>query len=62
MKNPTAITLARLRKQPRKERHDAISAYAEEFGGTSVDLDPELEAAGIEHLVKLRGKSAVDLD
>jgi predicted transcriptional regulator len=53
-----ATTLAReaidfrLREQWRKARHDAIATYAEETAGTTLDLDPELEAAGIEHLVK----------
>jgi hypothetical protein len=41
-----------LRQQLRKTRHDAIAAYAAESAGTSFDLDAELEAAGIEHLVK----------
>ncbi len=41
-----------LRQQVRKARHDAIVAFAAEALGTSLDLDDELEAAGIEHLVK----------
>ena len=58
-----ATTLARqaidwwLRQQLRKARHDAIAAYAAEAAGTSVDLDPELESAGIEQLMKA-GKAA----
>ena len=58
-----ATTLARqavdlwLQQQSRKARHDAIAAYAAEAAGTDFDLDPELEAAGIEHLVKA-GKAA----
>jgi hypothetical protein len=53
-----ATTLARqaidcwLRQQLRKARHDAIAAYAAEAAGTGFDLDPELESAGIEQLVK----------
>ncbi len=53
-----ATTLARkaidtwLRDQARKARHDAIAAYAAEMAGTSLDLDGELEASGIEHLVE----------
>jgi hypothetical protein len=43
-----------LRQQSRKARHGAIAAYAEEIAGTSLDLDPNLESAGIEHLVKAR--------
>jgi hypothetical protein len=53
-----ATTLAReaiegwLKQQRRKERHEAIAAYAAEMAGTEFDLDPNLEAAGIEHLLK----------
>ena len=53
-----ATTLAReaidcwLRQQLLKARHDAIAVYAAEMAGTDLDLDPDLEAAGIEHLVK----------
>jgi hypothetical protein len=53
-----ATTLAReaidcwLRQQLRKARHDAIAVYAAEMAGTDLDLDPDLESAGIEHLVK----------
>ena len=41
-----------LRQQLRKARHDQIAAYAAEMAGTEFDLDPDLEAAGIEHLMK----------
>ena len=41
-----------LRQQFRKARHDAIAAYATEMAGTHLDLDADLEAAAIEHLVK----------
>jgi len=53
-----ATTLAReaidawLRYQARKARHDAVAAYAAEMAGTDLDLDRDLESAGIEHLVK----------
>ncbi|HXB68556.1 MAG TPA: hypothetical protein VNY05_09945 [Candidatus Acidoferrales bacterium] len=53
-----ATTLAReaidlwLRLQLRKARHQAIAAYADEMAGTNLDLDPVLESAGIEHLIK----------
>jgi len=53
-----ATTLAReaidlwLRNQLRAARHEAIAAYAEEMAGTNLDLDPDLESAGIEYLVK----------
>jgi len=55
-----ATTLAReavdwwLRQQFRKARHDAIAAYATEMAGTRLDLDADLESAGIEHLVNTR--------
>jgi hypothetical protein len=35
-----------------KVRHDAIAAYAAETAGTDLDLDAQLEVAGIEHLIK----------
>jgi hypothetical protein len=35
-----------------KVRHEAIVAYALEIAGTNLDLDPEPEAAGIDHLRK----------
>jgi hypothetical protein len=53
-----ATTLAReavdwwLRQQVRKARQGAIAAYAAEMAGTHLDLDADLESAGIEHLVK----------
>jgi hypothetical protein len=53
-----ATTLAReavdcwLRQQFRKSRREAIAAYAAEMAGTHLDLDPDLESAAIEHLVK----------
>jgi hypothetical protein len=46
-----------LRQQLRQARHDGIAAYAAEMAGTDLDLDPDLEAAGIEHLAKT-GKGA----
>ncbi len=52
-----ATTLAReavdawLRQQARHARADAIAAYAAEIAGTPFDLDTDLEAAGIEHLL-----------
>jgi hypothetical protein len=36
----------------RKARHARVAAYAAEMAGTGLDLNPDLEAAGIEHLVK----------
>jgi hypothetical protein len=43
-----------LREQLRKARHEAIASWAAEAAGTNLDLDPDLEAAGIEHLVSRR--------
>ena len=40
-----------LREQRRRARHDAIAAYAAEMAGTNLDLDADLESAGIESLV-----------
>ena len=51
-----ATTLARqaidlwLAREARAARHQAITAYATRFAGTEMDLDPDLEAAGLEHL------------
>jgi hypothetical protein len=53
-----ATTLAReavdewLRQQARKARLDAIAAYAKEMAGTPLDLDTDLESAGIEDLMR----------
>ena len=44
-----------LRQQLRKARHDRIAAYAAEMAGTGLDLDAELEAAGVEHLLNTGG-------
>lgn len=35
--------------------HEAIASYAVPMAGTADDLDPELETAGIEHLVRKQG-------
>jgi hypothetical protein len=40
-----------LRLRERRARHDAIAAYAAKTAGTEFDLDPELEQAGIDHLM-----------
>lgn len=53
-----ATTLAReaidswLAQQARKARHDAIAAHAAKIAGTDLDIDRDLELAGIERLVK----------
>jgi hypothetical protein len=56
--NIPATALAReaidlwLRQQFRKARHDAMAAFAAENAGTAWDFDADLEAAGVEHLLK----------
>ena len=35
-------------------RHQAITEFARDFAGTELDLDPQLEVAGIEHLLDHR--------
>ena len=45
-----------VRSQLKKERHEAIEAFAKGAAGTHADLDPDLESAGIEHLLDLRKK------
>lgn len=53
-----ATTIAReaidawLKDLMRKARHEAIAGYAARMAGTKLDLDTELESAGIEHLVR----------
>jgi hypothetical protein len=37
-----------LRQMRRQEVAQAIAEYAEKYGGTEFDLDPDLERAGIE--------------
>ncbi len=41
-----------LRQQWRKATHGAIAGYATEMAGTKLDLDPDLEAAGVEKLIE----------
>lgn len=40
-----------LRQQLRNARHDSIAAYAAAMAGSDLDLDADLETAGIEHLI-----------
>ena len=45
--------LDRLSRGPsRAERKKALREFALQYAGTDVDLDPDLEAAGIEHLLE----------
>ena len=54
----TSTALARqaiewwLKERRRAARGEAIAAYAREAAGSAQDLDPALEAAGVEHLTK----------
>ncbi len=41
----------------RSAQHAELRAYAERWGGTGVDLDPDLERAGVEHLRAPRSRS-----
>jgi hypothetical protein len=41
-----------LRQQFKRTRHEAIAAYSAEMAGTPLDLDPDLESAGVDHLMK----------
>jgi len=41
-----------LRDQARESRHDSIAAYSSELAGTDLDLDRELESAGIDHALQ----------
>jgi hypothetical protein len=58
----SATTLAReaidhwLREQARADRHAAVASYAAAFAGTALDLDPALESAAIDHLIRVREK------
>ena len=41
-----------LRHKVQKAKHDAIAAYALEMAVTEFDLDLDLEAAAVDHLLK----------
>ncbi|MDR3718668.1 MAG: hypothetical protein P4K98_07690 [Bryobacteraceae bacterium] len=53
----TAVSLSpdatgmRVRDRFRGARQAAIAAYAEERAGSNDDFDPDLESAGVEHLL-----------
>lgn len=38
----------------RQKRHQKLTAFAEEYAGTDLDLDEELEAASVEYLLETR--------
>ena len=58
--NRPATSIAReaiaawLRDCRKAARHQAIAEFAREFGGTSLDLDAELEVASVEQLLEER--------
>ena len=55
-----ATTIAReaisswLRAKKKIARRNSIQVYAAQMAGTSFDLDPQLEAAGIEEMLKMQ--------
>lgn len=54
MKNFTATALDREADlQLRNARHNNIAAYAREIAGSELDLDADLETAGIDHLIRI---------
>ncbi|MBV9766526.1 MAG: hypothetical protein JOZ48_16885 [Acidobacteriaceae bacterium] len=58
--NRPATALARqaitiwLRRRRKLARHEAISAFAIEQAGSVLDLDSELEAASVDHLLSTK--------
>jgi predicted transcriptional regulator len=64
-KQRPATTLARdairrwVEEEERAVRHAGIAAYAAASAGTGDDLDPELEASAVEHLLDGRSPDAV---
>jgi hypothetical protein len=36
----------------KKDRHNAIAVYAAEMAGTEFDLDPDLESAAVEQMMR----------
>jgi hypothetical protein len=56
-RNQPATVLARqaieewLRQQQKRALHQAIASYASEWAGSDVDLNEDLEKAGVEHLL-----------
>jgi hypothetical protein len=51
--SPGTAPEERRRRQLRRQRREAIAAFAAEVAGTALDLDSDLERAGIGHLLKL---------
>lgn len=45
-----------LDQRRREALHRSIAEYAEQSAGTEADLDPGLEAAAVEHLLKENGR------
>lgn len=43
---------AELGADAEKDRHHAIAAYAVEMAGTKFDLDPDLESAAVEQMMR----------
>ncbi|MBA3320950.1 MAG: hypothetical protein H0T45_05825 [Pyrinomonadaceae bacterium] len=51
-----AMILNELTESETPTMHDEIAAYAAANAGSEADLDAELEAAGVEHLIALEGE------
>ena len=49
----------RPRSVVRQQQLEALAAYAEEFGGTELDLDKDFEQAGIEHWLAMEEEAAL---
>ena len=47
-----------IEERQRKALHDEISAYAAATAGTRNDLDPDLEAAALKHLLEDDGEAS----
>jgi hypothetical protein len=43
----------------RNARHESIAAYAAEMAGSGLDLDADLVATGIEHLIDATGVNRI---
>jgi hypothetical protein len=45
-----------LKERKKELLNQELAAYVQENAGSRFDIDPELEAAGIEHLIKKKGR------
>jgi hypothetical protein len=42
------------KQKAKNERYQTLLAFAEEYGGTELDFNEELESASVEHLLKTK--------